>query len=103
MRLLTLDLKPRRDITRRTKLGYKWPQKWRCPTKNIYKKNKSAYLILHVLIYGLIFSPSHEDGYVPDEKNSDSTDSDGDSEEENVIEEIEEEIKEGGIEVDIDV
>ena len=38
----TLDLKPRGDVTRSPKQGYRWPQKWTCVQQKFKKKKKSV-------------------------------------------------------------
>ena len=40
IRLPTLALKPRGDITRSLKQGYQWPQKWTCVQQKFKKKKK---------------------------------------------------------------
>ena len=50
----TLALKPRGDITRSSKQGYQWPQKWTCVQQKILKKTticKATLLQLMGLTY----------------------------------------------------
>ena len=43
IRLSTLALKPRGDVTRSLKQGYQWPQKWTCVQQKFKKKKKNVH------------------------------------------------------------